>query len=188
MKFLGFGFQLKFLTRILFVISILATILTYILRIKRYQTDQVEEPEISPQGRSPLVKLIITIFVVVLISYGGVYSFNYMNPVNSYTDMILLGANGTSVLPNNLTVGQQGNVTVKVVNHEDERLNYRMVVKYDNTTLNTYNFTLGNKETWQQSITFRSAFAGNNRDLKFLLYKNNDTDAYLSKDIFIYVS
>jgi uncharacterized membrane protein len=199
LKYLGSSLQLDILTFPLAIISIIISILAYLFRIRAISKfGVVEEPVSQPKVLNDDKKqktrsglkwgfLIFLIIIALFGSYFLVFS-NQVEDVKGYTDLFLLDVNGTSEnLPTNLTVGEQGKVLANVVNHEGSTMNYRLVVKYDNTTLYNYNFTLDHNQKWEKLVTFRSAFAGPKRDLQFVLYKNNDTNPYKIQELFIAV-
>ena len=83
-------------------------------------------------------------------------------PSEPFTELYLLGPGGkASGYPTNLTVGQMGNVTVGVVNHENANVDYRLVATLANKTIATKTFSLAivkNRKTRSHLPRLRGAW------------------------------
>ena len=102
-------------------------------------------------------------------------------PSEPFTELYLLGPGGkASGYPKNLTVGQMGNVTVGVVNHENANVDYRLVATLANKTIATKTFSLANSQKWEDSISFTPTTRGVGQKMQVDLYKGSDTNVYRS--------
>jgi uncharacterized membrane protein len=134
----------------------------------------------------------LTVFlaiVLVLAIFGTVLIIVLPQPGEPFTELYLLGPAGKAAdYPTNLTVGQTGNVTVGVVNHENTNANYTLVVRLDNATVATRSFSLANNEKWQDSIAFKPTHRGTGQKLDFNLYKGSDPNVYRSVYLYLNVT
>lgn len=107
-----------------------------------------------------------------------------------FTEFYILGIDGKAGnYPTNLTIGESGNLTIGIVNHEDSTTSYRMVVKLNNETLTTENLQLKNKEKKEIPFTFQVNQSGNGQKLEFLLFKlPNDQKPYRHLDLLVNVT
>jgi uncharacterized membrane protein len=74
--------------------------------------------------------------------------------------------------PTDLVLGESGTVLIGVVNHEYERVAYRIVVALDNETISTIeDVTLNHEEKWERNFTFTPQRVGERLKLESLLYR-----------------
>jgi len=127
--------------------------------------------------------------VLVLAICGTILIVVLPQPGEPFTELFLLGPSGTaSNYPTNLTVGQTGNVTVGVVNHENADANYTLVVRLDNATVATQAFGLANNEQWEHAVSFAPTHSGMGQKLEFDLYKGSDPSVYRSVYLYLTVT
>jgi uncharacterized membrane protein len=127
--------------------------------------------------------------LLILAVLGTVLIVIFPHPGEPFTELYLLGPNGkASNYPTNLTVGQTGNVTVGVVNHENANANYTLVVKLDNATIATRSFSLANDEKWEGSISYTPTHTGLGQKVEFNLYKGSDPEVYRSVYLYLNVT
>jgi len=62
--------------------------------------------------------------------------------------------NKTHQYPTNLTTGENGTVTIVLVNHENEETNYRIVITSNQTVIDELNVTLKPDEKKEIPYTF----------------------------------
>ena len=128
-------------------------------------------------------KVLTSILAVALIlAVGGtILIVTLPQPSEPFTELYLLGPGGkASGYPTNLTVGQTGNVTVGVVNHENANVNYTLVATLTNKTIATKTFGLANSQKWQDSISFTPTTRGAGQKMQVDLYKGSDANVYRS--------
>ena len=135
------------------------------------------------------ISLILLVLLMVLIA-ATVYITVNPKSGEKFTEFYVLGQNGQAGnYPTNLTLGETGNVTVGIVNHEQSTTNYNMVIKLNGTLLDNQTFTLQKNETKLIPFNFTTTQIGNNKKLEFLLYKlPNNTQVYRSLNLFVTVT
>jgi uncharacterized membrane protein len=142
----------------------------------------------SRVNRKSILTAILAI-VLVLAICGTILIVVLPQPGEPFTELFLLGPSGTaSDYPTNLTVGQTGNVTVGVVNHENADANYTLVVRLGNATVATQAFSLANNEPWNYSVSFAPTHSGMGQKLEFDLYKGSDPSVYRSVYLYLTVT
>jgi uncharacterized membrane protein len=130
----------------------------------------------------------ILIILLVVAVIGTVYLIINPNPGQKFTEFYILGSGGKAGnYPTNLTLNENGNVTIGIVNHEQSTTNYNLLIKLNGTTIQSENLTLQNNETKMVPFTFNATKAGNNQTLEFQLYKLPDNQVYRSLDLYLNV-
>lgn len=117
-----------------------------------------------------------SILIIILITLGGIgIVYTIFSPGSEkFTEFYLLGPNGKAGdFPTNLTTSQTGNLTVGVVNHEQETSSYRIVIENDDKILKEENITLQNGEKKEIPFKFELYQSGQYK-LEFNLYKMPD--------------
>ena len=149
----------------------------------------IKMPKWSTMRR--LDKLFIVGFLAGIVIVGGVAVYLVSAPKigQQFTEFYVLGSNGQLAdYPTNLTLGENGTVTLGVVNHEYENVTYRIVITLNNSTIGTLNnITLSNGVTWDQNYTFTPQKTGDNMNLGFELYKEGLDTPYRSLQLWITV-
>jgi uncharacterized membrane protein len=139
-----------------------------------------------------LDKTISVILLVLLIMLIAATVYITVNPKSGekFTEFYILGQNGQAGnYPTNLTLGETGNVTVGIVNHEQSTTDYNMVIKLNGAVLNNQTFTLQKNETKLVPFNFTTNQTGSNMKMEFLLYKlPNNTQVYRSLNLFVTVA
>jgi uncharacterized membrane protein len=139
-------------------------------------------------NRNTTLTMILAIVLVAAI-FGTILIVVLPQPGAPFTELFLLGPGGNaSGYPTNLTVGQTGNVTVGVVNHENANAGYTLVVTLDNKTVNTTSFSLANSQAWQDSISFTPTQRGMGQKMEFDLYKIGTPSVYRSVYLYLTVT
>ncbi len=131
--------------------------------------------------------LIISILVAVA---AVIYIIVNPSPGEKFTEFYILGADGKAGnYPVNLTVGENSNLTIGVVNHESGSASYQLVVTLENETLTNESFNLTNGEKKEIPLTFQPKQSGNGQKLEFFLYKlPNNQQSYRYLDLLLNVS
>ncbi len=105
----------------------------------------------------------------------------------SFTEFYVLGS-GEKIenYPTNFTLGESGTFRIGIVNHEYEKIVYRVFIKLDNETIETIdNITLNHEIKWENNYTFTPDKIGEKMKLVFLLFREDLEDPYLSLHIWI---
>lgn len=80
--------------------------------------------------------------------------------------------------PQTLYLGKPTNYTVEVENNEQQRMDYRLEVKFDGETINTESFSLENGEEFKREVEVVPDAIGDRLKLEFILYREGGNEAY----------
>jgi uncharacterized membrane protein len=132
----------------------------------------------------------ILIISIVIAAASVIYIIVNPSPSEKFTQFYILGSNGKAGnYPTNLSVGENGNLTINVINNEGSTANYQLVVNLENETLENQSFILANGEKKEIPLTFQPKQSGNQQKLEFILYKlPNNKQSYRYLDLLINVS
>ncbi len=134
-------------------------------------------------------KLFIIGVIAAIILVASVTSYMVVTPKtgDQFTEFYLLGEGGKLAdYPTNLTLGQGGNVTMGITNHEAQNVTYQIIISLQNQTLSTIdNILLADGATWNQTYTFTPDKTGNQMKLEFQLYKQALPEVYRSLQLWI---
>lgn len=132
----------------------------------------------SFKKESKTEKLLSIILILTIILAIATTTYIILKPRESekFTEFYILGSNGTaSDYPTNITAGQNGNLTIWVVNHEQTTTKYKLVVTVSNRTLKTETITLNQGQKEEIPFNFTAGSAGQKK-MEFFLYKLPDQD------------
>ena len=132
----------------------------------------------------------ILIISIVIAAASVIYIIVNPSPSEKFTQFYILGSNGKAGnYPTNLSVGENGNLTINVINNEGSTANYQLVVNLGNETLENQSFILANEEKKEIPFIFQPKQSGNQQKLEFILYKlPNNKQSYRYLDLLINVS
>lgn len=137
-----------------------------------------------------------------------VYAFTVPKTGDKFTEFYILDANGTTGdYPTSLSIGENGDVIIGVVNHEHTSADYMIVVDLvnvsfimNNTTgmeepvelsrssIGYQNISLNHDETWENPFSFSIGEAGDFK-VEFSLYKDGDqSERYRSLHLWVEVT
>jgi uncharacterized membrane protein len=135
-----------------------------------------------------LISYILLILLAVAVA-TTVYIIVNPNSGEKFTEFYILGSGDKAGnYPTNLTLGENRNVTIGIVNHEHSTTTYNLNIKLDGNTIDNRNITLLNNETKEIPFSFKATQTGSNQILEFSLYKlPNDTQVYRSLKLFVNV-
>jgi uncharacterized membrane protein len=135
-----------------------------------------------------------TLTVVLVIAIGAalgslVYVIAGPKKTEQFTEFYILGQGQTAQdYPNELAPGEEGRVTVGVINHEDAQVTYGLYARIDGKLLRIHldgaerdevRITLANGEKWQKEIGFVPQEASEQlQKVEFLLSKSNAEPQY----------
>jgi uncharacterized membrane protein len=137
---------------------------------------------------SKILSIILLISIILAISTTA-YIIIKPNHGETFTEFYILGPGGqASGYPTNLTVGENASVIIGIVNHEQETVDYNLVVTSNGNIMSDTNITLTNGNKTEIPYTFSESTAGQ-KDVQFLLYKLPDnTNIYRSLHLFVDVT
>ncbi|PXF60010.1 MAG: hypothetical protein C4B59_10305 [Candidatus Methanogaster sp.] len=115
-----------------------------------------------------IIAIVMTVYVVVTPKQG-----------EKFTEFYILGPEGMADdYPTDLTVGEEGEVIIGVVNHEYASITYLLEVKLNETVMGDETLRLEHDETWEQPFFFEVAEKGDDRKIEFLLYRDQDRNEF----------
>jgi uncharacterized membrane protein len=121
--------------------------------------------------------LSVTVYVIITPKEG-----------EKFTEFYVLGPRGMAEdYPTNLTVGEEGEVIIGVVNHEYAAVTYQLELKLNGGVIDQKSIVLTHNETWEGPFTFKPNKAGEDQKLEFLLYKEElkETKPYRSLHLWV---
>lgn len=116
------------------------------------------------------VVLIISIILAISMTF---YVIVTPKEGEKFTEFYILGPGGKAAdYPTNLSVGEEGEVIIGVVNHEYAQVTYQLEVRQDGAVIGEEYIALEHNETWESPFTFKAMKKGEDQKLEFLLFKN----------------
>ena len=124
---------------------------------------------------SIVLALSVTVYVIITPKEG-----------EKFTEFYVLGPGGMAEdYPTNLTVGEEGEVIIGVVNHEYAAVTYQLELKVNGEVIDQKSIVLTHNETWEGPFTFKLKKAGEDQKLEFLLYKVGVEGIYRSLHLWV---
>ncbi len=139
---------------------------------------------------SLLNKALTIIFALLLIgTIGGLIYIATIPKGEKLTEFYLLGLDGKADnYPKELIVGEEGKVIAGIVNREQMPMSYRITISINGTVLNEITpIHLEPEEKWEQIVNFTPIIPGDNQQVDFLLFKDEEAASYLNLRLFINV-
>lgn len=133
-------------------------------------------------------KLLSLILIISIVSVGFT-TYITANPLEEkYTDFYVLGADGNVVNSINMTSYETGNVTISVVNHENRKTTYKVLVISSGNVLFDEDITLEDEEKKDINFNFTVGDPGT-REMELILYKLPDVNnVYLNLHVTLNVN
>lgn len=135
---------------------------------------------------------VLSVFLVlaILFAVGSIcYVVAAPKVGEKFTEFYILGMNGKAEgYPRDLSVGEQGEIIVGVVNHEYREVNYYVQIKMGEFVLPRKGpITLAHEKKWESPTTFPCLHPHNNVKVEFLLFRDGDTKPYRSLHLWVNV-
>jgi len=136
---------------------------------------------------------ILSVFLISAIA-GGVGALGYAIAApkagEKFTEFYILGLEGKATdYHQELTVEEEGRVTVGVINHEHREITYRVEVTINYIKDSEMGpVTLGHDEKWESTASFAPTREGDNQRVEFLLYRLDQNDVYQRLHLWIDVT
>jgi uncharacterized membrane protein len=203
LNYTSWGIRLLPILISLSVFTFLMCGLAYLRRSKLPQTEVFEVPFIDtilsikaeilkkPESKLDRALTVLLIFSILLSVTTLIYVIITPKEGEHFTEFYILGPEGKA---DNYTtkyfLGENGNITVGIVNHEYRPVNYTMEMRLDNKSLplpaNLQQITLVHNESWEKPVTFTPTFEGKNMKLEFLLF--NETNKIMPyRDLHLWI-
>ena len=131
-----------------------------------------------------MVGKVLTIALVIVI-LGALVALGYVITTpkvkEAFTEFYILGQEGKAAdYPTELKVGEEGKVTVGIINHEKTEVSYRVeVVVSGKKSTEVGPVVLADEQKWESKVSFVPEVAGSNQKIEFLLYKNGEVKPFL---------
>lgn len=178
------------------VFIIVMCIVTYFRR-RQLAPEQRFEPGINlrlprSQGQSGLDRALSVILAISIVAAIGALIYVVATPKTGerFTEFYILGADGTaSDYPKELTLGENAEVILGIINHEGENTSYRIRINIDGAQVKEIGpMTLSNEQTWEGNVSFAPTKTGNNQKVDFIPSFNGEPQLNQSLHIRINVS
>jgi len=127
---------------------------------------------------------VLSIFLIIAILGAlGMLGYTIATPKvgDPFTEFYILGLSGKAMdYPEEIRVGEVGEVIIGIVNHEQEAVSYRIETRIDGVQYGEIEpIILDNDEQWEDTIGFAADSPGDNKKVEFVLYRDNNATPHL---------
>ena len=126
--------------------------------------------------------VLIGLLVVAIIGAIGMLVYATQSPrvEERFTEFYILGPEGKAEnYPRVLVLGERAEVTIGIVNHEQEITDYNVQIVISGQEVEEVGvITLAPEGKWEQQVSFAPTEVGENQLVEFKLYKGSDSNAY----------
>lgn len=185
------------LTSIFLFIAITAGIAWY--RRHRLPAEERFEPQLrllpsslfrfwTRQGRLDNTLSALVVIAVIGVIATSIYVVAKPPVGEKFTEFYITGTEGEvgEYLRIELTLGEEGGVTLGIVNHEYRVVVYKVEVTIDGEGVGEVGpVTLNHEAKWEGQVAFTPTRAGPNQKVEFLLYKGEGTEPYLTHHLWV---
>ncbi len=184
------------LTPIFIAVAIIILITSGIALLRRMRIPETERftihikfqmPRWRVESRFDRVLSIILIMAIV----GAIATMAYViakpKTEEAFTNFYILGPEGKMEnYPQELTLGEQVEVTLGIENQENQDISYSVIVLLDGEKIQVIGpLKLINGEDWQSGVTLNPTTAGNKQEVEFQVYKGDETAPYLALHLWL---
>ena len=139
--------------------------------------------------RNSVEKILSIILVFVILGTIGAVVYTVAVPKTSerFTEFYVLNLEGKAGnYPTELNLGDTENVTLGIINHEQQDVSYKIETKIDGIAVSTLGpIVLKNDGKYEAIATFKPREVGNHQKVEFLLFKNELIDPYMQLQIWV---
>lgn len=142
-------------------------------------------------GQSVLDKCLSIILIASIIGSSAILVYVVVTPKTgeSFTEFYLLGPNRiASDYPTVLNVGEKGKVIIGIMNQEYKNVTYLLEVNFNGLSIHKEHIFLIENEKLEITFTFKATEKGKNQKLKFILYKNQQREAYRKLHLWVNIT
>jgi uncharacterized membrane protein len=165
----------------IFVVSIIA-----LVRRKRLQEKDRFNCEFQlsllHRGDSAWDKALSVVLLVVVLGAIGTLCYVIIAPRSGekFTEFYVRATNGEETnYPQELYLGETYDVTIVIINHEQQEMPYRVEIQSAGTVIGELGpVVLKNEQAWEQEFGFTPLSSGDNQKVEFFLYKQGQTEIY----------
>ncbi len=176
------------ITGFIFIISVIA----WFRRRRLNEVDRFSvniNIKIPSWGETRLDRTLSIIMVMIILASIGVLAYTIASPKvgEKFSEFYVLNLDGqASDYPTDILVGEEASVLLGLVNHEQETVDYLIVVVVNQSTYSELQvLSLANDEKWEQVVTFSANIAGDNQKVEFLLYTDSQEEVYRSLHLWV---
>jgi len=170
---------------VLLVLASFILIISVVAWMRRRRLNEEERPVLVFTLHMPFWKrlnrvnnvLSIILLVAVLGTIGSlVYIMFTPKETDRFTEFYVLGdGSKVSDYPQELVVGETSSVFVRIVNYEGDDEVYRLETSIaGEVSGESDQIWLAHEETWEREVFFTPVKTGENLEIEFVLYKNNE--------------
>ena len=198
LNYTPFGIRLAPVLAVLSMFTISLSLLAWVRRMKlppeqefRFPFESLFKVKRLFVGQSVIDKILSVILVASMIAASAVLVYVIAIPKTGerFTEFYILGPNGTaSNYPTNLKAGEEAKLTIGIINNEYKNITYRLEMKLNGTIIHEEYASLTHDQEYQKPMTFKTTKTGEHQKLEFLLYKNEEKEAYRTLHLWIDVT
>jgi len=194
LNYTSFGIRLAPVLIVLSAFTILISLVAWVRRLKLPAEERFRVPFERllkfNLGQSRLDKVLSLVLIASIIGSCATLIYVAENPKTGerFTEFYLLDPNGmASDYPVDLKFGDEGKVIIGIVNHEYETVTYRLEIYFNGFLIHEEQAFLIENEKWESNFTFQATNKGETQKLEFLLYKDQQIEAYRTLNLWINV-
>ena len=197
LNYTPFGIRLTPILIVLSVFTIALAIGAWVRRSRIREADRfwvdfgvlfktVKESFKTTDSKADKILTAVLIISIVLALSVTVYVIVVPKEGEKFTEFYVLGPGCMAEeYPTNLTVGEEGEVFIGVVNHEYAAVTYQLELKVNGKVIDQKSIVLTHNKTWEGPFTFKPKKAGEDQKLEFLLYKVGEEGIYRSLHLWV---
>jgi len=195
LNFTTFGIRLAPVLTVLSTFTISLSLVSWIRRLKlpaeerfRIPFERLSKLNLS---QSILDKYLSIVLIASIIGSSATLVYVVVTPKTGerFTEFYLLGPNGiASDYPTDLKVGEEGKVVIGIINQEYENITYRLEVNFNGYLIHKEHVFLIENKKLEEHFTFKAIEKGKNQKLEFILYIDQQKEAYRTIHLWVNVT
>lgn len=125
------------------------------------------------KARKVMQVVFIGALLLMLVTFSHVLASHKF--VEKFTEFYILGQKGIAAdYPQELEVGEYGELLAGIINNEHQKINYQIEVRMDSQLINRLSpITLEHREKWENLITFQADKPGKNVKVELMLFRED---------------
>lgn len=153
-------------------------------RRRRIPEEQRFEPRLriklpNWRGQSKLEKALQAVLVISILAGIGAISYAATTPrvEERFTEFYVVGPGGIAEdYPRELAIGEEGTVTLGIVNHEGESTDYLIEIRIDGEKVGEIGISVLHEGKREKLLSFTPTRAGEDQKLEFVLYREDESE------------
>lgn len=140
---------------------------------------------------SGIDKILTFILVSSIIASSAILIYILVTPKpgERFTEFYILDPDGkASNYPTNIKFGEEGKVIIGIINQEYENITYRLEVIFNGYLIYEDQVFLIENKKWESPFTFQATKKKEIQKLEFLLYRDQQKEAYRKLHIWVTVT